>query len=218
MKRTLDIAAIVLTALLLIGFAVLSLRGTINPQGASARFGAEVTDGFGQLCVRRLLRRQPGQPLAGRLRQALAGLHECLRDLTGHSGHAAGHTSDRAERGGQHLRQLTCTLPGLARFRGSRLGQLSLRRRGGTVGDRRRTGARGNGNASCARTAGRDLGCGRGFGRRADLGHACVAGRLAGSARFESADRGAWSVFPESEHLRVLPVFRVDPFQYTVMT
>jgi hypothetical protein len=32
MKRTLDIAAIVLTALLLLGFALLSVRGTINPQ------------------------------------------------------------------------------------------------------------------------------------------------------------------------------------------
>ena len=119
--------------------------GSAGSLGLGKLVGAEVTDGFGQLCVRRLLRRQPGQPLAGGLRQALAGLHECLRDLTGHSGHAAGHTSDRAERGGQHLRQLTRTLPGLARFRGSRLGQLSLRRRGGTVADRRRTGARGNG-------------------------------------------------------------------------
>ena len=57
MKRTLDIAAIVLTALLLIGFAVLSLRGTINPQGASARFGAEVTDAAGALFYRVYLSR-----------------------------------------------------------------------------------------------------------------------------------------------------------------
>ena len=57
MKRTLDIAAIVLTALLLIGFTVLSVRGTINPQGASARFGAEVTDAAGALFYRVYLSR-----------------------------------------------------------------------------------------------------------------------------------------------------------------
>jgi len=57
MKRTLDVAAIVLTALLLIGFAVLSLRGTINPQVASARFGAEVTDAAGTLFYRVYLSR-----------------------------------------------------------------------------------------------------------------------------------------------------------------
>ena len=57
MKRTLDVAAIVLTALLLIGFAVLSLRGTINPQVASARFGAEVTDAAGALFYRVYLSR-----------------------------------------------------------------------------------------------------------------------------------------------------------------
>jgi len=57
MKRTLDIAAIALTALLLLGFAVLSLRGTINPQVASARFGAEVTDAAGTLFYRVYLSR-----------------------------------------------------------------------------------------------------------------------------------------------------------------
>ena len=57
MKRTLDIAAIVLTALLLFGFAVLSLRGTIDPQEASARFGAEVTDAAGALFYRVYLSR-----------------------------------------------------------------------------------------------------------------------------------------------------------------
>ena len=57
MKRTFDLAAIVLTALLLIGFAVLSLRGTINPQVASARFGAEVTDAAGTLFYRVYLSR-----------------------------------------------------------------------------------------------------------------------------------------------------------------
>ena len=57
MKRTLDVAAVVLTALLLIGFAVLSLRGTIDPQAASARFGAEVTDAAGALFYRVYLSR-----------------------------------------------------------------------------------------------------------------------------------------------------------------
>jgi Domain of unknown function (DUF4267) len=57
MKRTLDLAAIVLTALLLVGFALLSLRGLINPQQASARFGAEVTDTAGALFYRVYLSR-----------------------------------------------------------------------------------------------------------------------------------------------------------------
>ena len=39
MKRSLDIAAIALTSLLLLGFAILSLRGLVDPQNASARFG-----------------------------------------------------------------------------------------------------------------------------------------------------------------------------------
>jgi hypothetical protein len=57
MKRTLDIAALVLTVLLLLGFAALSLRGMINPQAASARFGAEVTDAAGSLFYRVYLSR-----------------------------------------------------------------------------------------------------------------------------------------------------------------
>src|SRR5256885_11690095 len=57
MKRTLDVAAIGLTALLLLGFAVLSVRGIINPQVASARFGAEVTDAAGALLYRVYLSR-----------------------------------------------------------------------------------------------------------------------------------------------------------------
>jgi hypothetical protein len=57
MKRTLDIAALVLTALLLFGFAALSLRGMINPQAASARFGTEVTDAAGSLFYRVYLSR-----------------------------------------------------------------------------------------------------------------------------------------------------------------
>jgi hypothetical protein len=39
----------VLTALLLLGFAALSLRGMIDPQLASARFGAPVSDAAGPL-------------------------------------------------------------------------------------------------------------------------------------------------------------------------
>ena len=57
MKRTLDIAAVALTALLLLGFAVLSLRGLINPQQASARFGSEVADAAGGLFYRVYLSR-----------------------------------------------------------------------------------------------------------------------------------------------------------------
>jgi Domain of unknown function (DUF4267) len=49
MKKALDIAAIVLTSLLLLGFAALSLRGFIDPQTASARFGAPVSDAPGAL-------------------------------------------------------------------------------------------------------------------------------------------------------------------------
>ena len=49
MKRSLDIAAIVLTSLLLLGFAVLSVRGFIDPQPASGRFGMPVSDAAGAL-------------------------------------------------------------------------------------------------------------------------------------------------------------------------
>ena len=57
MKRTLDIAAIVLTSLLLLGFAALSLRGFIAPQPASARFGLPVSDAAGTLFYRVYLSR-----------------------------------------------------------------------------------------------------------------------------------------------------------------
>jgi hypothetical protein len=57
MKKALDIAAIVLTVLLLLGFAVLSLRGFIDPQAASARFGAPVSDAPGALFYRVYLSR-----------------------------------------------------------------------------------------------------------------------------------------------------------------
>ncbi len=57
MKRGLDVAAIVLTVLLLLGFALLSLRGLIDPQQASARFGAAVSDATGALFYRVYLSR-----------------------------------------------------------------------------------------------------------------------------------------------------------------
>lgn len=57
MKRSLDIAAIVLTVLLLLAFAVLSLRGMTVPELASARFGVEVTDPPGALFYRVYLSR-----------------------------------------------------------------------------------------------------------------------------------------------------------------
>jgi hypothetical protein len=57
MKRSLDIAATVLAALLLLGFAVLSLRGLADPQQASARFGIQVSDVAGTLFYRVYLSR-----------------------------------------------------------------------------------------------------------------------------------------------------------------
>jgi hypothetical protein len=57
MKRSLDIAAIVMAALLLLGFAVLSFRGLIDPQPASARFGVPVSDAAGALFYRVYLSR-----------------------------------------------------------------------------------------------------------------------------------------------------------------
>ena len=57
MKRSLDIAASVVTGLLLLGFAVLSLRGLIAPQPASARFGTAVSDAAGALFYRVYLSR-----------------------------------------------------------------------------------------------------------------------------------------------------------------
>ena len=57
MKRSLDIAATVLTTLLLLGFAVLSFRGLIDPQPASARFGTPVSDAAGALFYRVYLSR-----------------------------------------------------------------------------------------------------------------------------------------------------------------
>ena len=57
MKRSLDIAAVAMTSLLLLAFAVLSLRGLIDPQTASARFGTPVSDVAGSLFCRVYLSR-----------------------------------------------------------------------------------------------------------------------------------------------------------------
>jgi hypothetical protein len=57
MKRLLDIATTVLTLLLLLGFAALSVRGLLDPQQASARFGAPVSDSAGALFYRVYLSR-----------------------------------------------------------------------------------------------------------------------------------------------------------------
>jgi hypothetical protein len=57
MKRTLDIATVALTLLLLFGFVVLALRGLPAPQQGSARFGMPVTDAAGALFYRVYLSR-----------------------------------------------------------------------------------------------------------------------------------------------------------------
>ena len=57
MKRTLDIAAVVLATLMLLGFAVLSVRGIVDPQSAAARFGTAVNDAAGALYYRVYLSR-----------------------------------------------------------------------------------------------------------------------------------------------------------------
>ena len=57
MRKSLDIAATALTALLLLGFAALALRGLIDPQSASARFGSAVSDPAGALFYRVYLSR-----------------------------------------------------------------------------------------------------------------------------------------------------------------
>ena len=57
MRKSLDIAATALTALLLLGFALLSLRGLLDPQTASARFGTAVSDPAGALFYRVYLSR-----------------------------------------------------------------------------------------------------------------------------------------------------------------
>jgi hypothetical protein len=65
MKKSLDLAAVVLTSLLLLGFAPLSLRGFFDPQQASARFGAPVSDAAGALFYRVYLSRNLVIAIAG---------------------------------------------------------------------------------------------------------------------------------------------------------
>jgi hypothetical protein len=65
MKRSLDIAAVVLTSLLLLGFAVLSVRGLVDPQQASVRFGMPVSDAAGALFYRVYLSRNLVIVIAG---------------------------------------------------------------------------------------------------------------------------------------------------------
>jgi hypothetical protein len=65
MKRTLDMAAIALTSLLLLGLAALSIRGLIAPPQASARFGAAVADPAGTLFYRVYLSRNLAIVAAG---------------------------------------------------------------------------------------------------------------------------------------------------------
>jgi hypothetical protein len=57
MKKSLDVAAVVLTSLVLLGFTILALRGLIDPQTASARFGTPVSDAAGTLFYRVYLSR-----------------------------------------------------------------------------------------------------------------------------------------------------------------
>ena len=65
MKRSLDITAIVLSAVLLLAFAVLSIRGMTVPELASARFGSQVTDPAGALFYRVYLSRNFVIAIAG---------------------------------------------------------------------------------------------------------------------------------------------------------
>jgi hypothetical protein len=57
MKKTLDITTIVITALLLLVLSIQSVRGLLDPQWASARFGAPVSDAAGILFYRVYLSR-----------------------------------------------------------------------------------------------------------------------------------------------------------------
>lgn len=65
MKKSLDLAAPILTALLLFLFAGLALRGMVDPQGASARFGTAVSDGAGALFYKVYLSRNLVIAIAG---------------------------------------------------------------------------------------------------------------------------------------------------------
>ena len=52
MQKARDIAAVVLAALLVVGLAIVSIRGLIDPQQASLRFGFPVSDAAGALFYR----------------------------------------------------------------------------------------------------------------------------------------------------------------------
>jgi hypothetical protein len=67
MKRTLDAAATVLAGLLLLGFALLSVRGIIDPHAASAQFGSPVSDAAGWLYYRVYMSRNLALAAAGLL-------------------------------------------------------------------------------------------------------------------------------------------------------
>lgn len=57
MNRWLDVGTVVLTVLLLLLFGLLALRGLVDPQIASGRFGAAVSDPAGALFFRVYLSR-----------------------------------------------------------------------------------------------------------------------------------------------------------------
>src|SRR5438128_2615970 len=65
MEKALDLAATILTALLLLLFAVLALRGLMDPQKASTAFGTAVSDNAGALYYRVYLSRNLVIVIAG---------------------------------------------------------------------------------------------------------------------------------------------------------
>jgi hypothetical protein len=82
MKRSLDIIAVALSALLLLGFAVLSFRGLIDPLQASARFGAPGVRCRWCIVLSGVSVAQPGHRHCGRGLPAVAAME------------AAGYTAD----------------------------------------------------------------------------------------------------------------------------
>ncbi len=65
MKKSLDLAAPILTGLLLLLFAVLALRGLMDPHKASTAFGTAVSDNAGTLYYRVYLSRNLVIVIAG---------------------------------------------------------------------------------------------------------------------------------------------------------
>lgn len=57
MKKTLGILTVVLTAIVLLGFGFIAIRGLLGPGPGSARFGMQVTDAAGALFYRVYLSR-----------------------------------------------------------------------------------------------------------------------------------------------------------------